>query len=409
MAAPESGAAGRVRLRGPGIVLLFAGTLLTAAGYGSTFLLTDHFRALGGSEIEVGHVLGGAVVGTLIGVPAVGWLGARFGGARLAGVGSLLLALGYFMLASLTSLSPLIAVAGLLIGLGWGTFYLAAPIAVSERVTDEDRGFWFTRFGAFQMAGIGGGPMLALLLADTLQVSPSSIFRFVASGCCIAAACLWTFDRVLPRPYAAGNRGQAEATQSANWIRSLGAIGRTRARYPIVMVGLGACVFTGIMTFQSSLVRDSGLNAGVYFTTYAIVVVAARFFLAATMARADGDKTSIVLLILMTAGVLAMFAIGLGLAIQLASAILLALGYGLVYTIIQTQAVNDAPERHRNGALTWFVISYFLGIFGFPAIGGWILASAGKTTFLVVVLACATLELLIAEIRRRDTKGSASL
>jgi hypothetical protein len=31
------------------------------------------------------------------------------------------------------------------------------------------------------------------------------------------------------------------------------------------------------MTFQSSLVRTSGLNAGVYFAAYAIVVVVTRF------------------------------------------------------------------------------------------------------------------------------------
>lgn len=389
-------------MRGPGIALLFVGALLTAAGYGATFLLTEHFRALGGSEIEVGQVLGGAVVGTLIGVPVVGWLGERFGGARLACQGSLLLALGYFMLASLTSLSWPIVVAGVLIGLGWGTFYLAAPMAVSERVTDADRGFWFTRFGAFQMAGIGGGPMLALLLADRFQVPAASIFRFVAMGCCLAAACLWTFESVLSRHGPTAGQARGGTQQSANWILSLGPIARTRARYPILMVGLGACVFAGMMTFQSSLVRESGLNAGVYFTTYAIVVVVARIVLAATIMRADGDMVSIILLVLMSAGVLAMFAIDLGPVVQIASALLLALGYGLVYTVIQTQAVNDAPERYRNGALTWFVISYFLGIFGFPAIGGWVLVGAGQTAFLVLVLGCATLELLIAVIRRRD-------
>ncbi len=389
---------------GPGIALLFAGTLLAAAGYGSTFLLADHFRTLGGSEVDVGRTLAGAVAGTLIGVPAVGWTGARFGGARLACTGSLLLALGYFLLAGLASLSWLTVAAGLLIGLGWGTFYLAAPMAVSERVTNDNRGFWFTRFGAFQMAGIGGGPMVALLLASQFQVQPATIFRFVAIGCCIAAACLLAFESLLPRPRPRGDRPGGTTQENPNWILSVGAIARARALYPIVMVGLGACVFAGMMTFQSSLVRGTGLNPGLYFTVYAIVVVVARFVLAATIARADGDKASTVLLLLMSAGVLAMFAIDVGLPVQIASAVLLALGYGLVYTVIQTQAVNDAPEPHRNAALTWFVISYFIGIFGFPVIGGWIIVAAGTTTFLALVLACATLELLVAEIRRRDAR-----
>ena len=63
-------------------------------------------------------------------------------------------------------------------------------------------------------------------------------------------------------------------------------------------------------------------------------------------------------------------------AVQIASAILLGLGYGLVYTFIQT------PGRQRRAApniamrrCTWFVIAYFIGIFGFPVLGGWLIVT----------------------------------
>jgi len=381
-------------VRGSGVFLLLMGALLTAAGYGATFLLTEHFRSLGGSEIETGKVLGGAVVGTFVGVPLVGWLSGRTGGARLAALGALLLAIGYFVLAGMTVLSPLIVFVGGIVGLGWGTFYLAAPIAVSERVTDADRGFWFTRVGAFQMAGIGGSPVLALLLANTLHFSTAAIFRMLATACLAAAICLWLFESAVPHPR------RATAGGNSNWIYSLGPIARTRAIYPVVMVCLGACVFTGMMTFQSSLVRASGLNAGVYFAAYAVVVVVTRFTLAPAINRADGDRMAVLLLLVMAAGVLAMFAVSLGTAVQLLSAVLLGLGYGLAYTIIQTQVVNDAPEQHRNGALTWFVVSYFIGIFGFPVIGGWLIVARGTNVFLAVVLACALAELALAVMRR---------
>lgn len=384
-------------MRGAGVFLLFVGALITAAGYGATFLLTEHFRALGGGEIETGKALGGAAIGTFVGVPLVGWSGARVGGARLASVGALLVALGYFGLASMVTLSPLIVLAGLVIGLGWGIFFLAAPTAISERVNDAERGFWFTRFGAFQMAGIGGGPVLALALAQDLQMPTMTIFRLLAVACLVAAVCLWLFDYAAPRPVSAKAGGPVKA---ANWLYSLAPIIRTRAIFPVIMVGLGACVFTGLMTFQSSLVRASGLNAGVYFTVYAVVVVVSRFMLAPAINRADGDKMSVLLLALMTAGVCAMFVVQFGTAVQVLSAVLLGLGYGLVYTTIQTQVVNDAPEVHRNGALTWFVISYFVGIFGFPMVGGWLIVNAGTTVFLVVVLGCAVAELALAFMRR---------
>jgi MFS family permease len=390
-------------MRGPGASLLFVGTLLTATGYGATFLLTEHFRSLGGSEIDTGTALAGAMIGTFVGVPLIGWVGARFGGARLAAIGALLVAAGYLLFAGISTLSGIIMVAGFIVGCGWGMFYLAAPMALSERVSDLDRGFWFTRFGAFQMAGIGGGPALALLLVDTLGLSTASLFRMLASGCLVAAACLWAFETMAPRP---NRQVSVNAGAASNWVMSIAALAGTRAIYPILMVGLGACVLTGMLTFQSSLARGSGLDASLYFTTYAAVVVVARFALAPAINRADGNRVSVLLLITMSAGVLAYFAIGYGAPVQVISGVLLGLGYGLVYTVIQTQVVNDAPEAHRTGALTWFVLSYFVGIFGFPALGGWLIVHWGTQAFLVVVLACALMELTLALARNRSHAGS---
>src|SRR6516165_8485716 len=98
----------RQHMKGLGVVLLCTGTLLTAAGYGATFLMTEHFRALGGGEIETGRTLGGAMVGTFVGVSLVGTKSRQFGAAPLAAIGAVVVALGYLILASLTSVSGLI-------------------------------------------------------------------------------------------------------------------------------------------------------------------------------------------------------------------------------------------------------------------------------------------------------------
>jgi MFS family permease len=69
------------------------------------------------------------------------------------------------------------------------------------------------------------------------------------------------------------------------------------------------------------------------------------------------------------------------------------LGYGLVYPVIQTWAINDSAVEHRHAVLTWFVLAYFVGIFGFPVIGRWILVVAGKAWLIVSLVALACLEL----------------
>ncbi len=81
--------------------------------------------------------------------------------SRLAALAALIQSCGYFLLGSLSGGSGYLPhVAALLIGLGWGMFYIGGPMALSERLTDTERGPGFTRFSAFQMTGICGSPIL---------------------------------------------------------------------------------------------------------------------------------------------------------------------------------------------------------------------------------------------------------
>jgi MFS family permease len=210
----------------------------------------------------------------------------------------------------------------------------------------------------------------------------------------VSAVMLVSFELLSPQ-----KNQSATPIENTGWIRALPMIMRTKAIYPILMVGLGACVFGGLLTFQTSLVRGTGLTASTFFAAYAITVVASRFLLAPIIGRANGNRAAIILLLVMTAGVVVAFGFNLGVLMQIISAVLLGVGYGLVYSVIQTQAVNDAPPEYRNAALTWFVIAYFLGIFGFPVFGGWLIVTSGKQWFLVVVLAFAVAETALAFIR----------
>jgi MFS family permease len=70
-----------------------------------------------------------------------------------------------------------------------------------------------------------------------------------------------------------------------------------------------------------------------------------------------------------------------------------------VYSVIQTQVINDAPPELRHAALTWFVLAYFVGIFGFPMLGGWLIVHMGTGWCLALVLALALAELMLALFR----------
>lgn len=368
---------------------LFTGTMLAAAGYGATFLLSAYYRAHGGSDVDTGLTLGAAMAGTFTGVPLVGWLSGRIDAARMSAIACAAVALGFLLLAFAGARSlGLPLVSGFLIGLGWGMFYIGAPMALSERVSDADRGFWFTRFGAFQMAGIGGGPVVLNLVLTQAGFSVGTTFTLVGAACLVACVLLWIFGSMAP--------GVARTATFRPWVRDIGVIARSASIRPIMMVALGACVFSGLLTFQSSLVEGTTATASTFFAVYAITVVAARLALARLLATLPQTQLACALLTSMCLGVAAMFGIGIHPAFQILSAILTGIGYGLVYSVIQTWAVNDTEARYRHAALTWFAMSYFVGIFGFPAVGGWVLVHLGRDIFLFIMLAAALAELAIA-------------
>ncbi|WP_407654524.1 MFS transporter [Bradyrhizobium prioriisuperbiae] len=381
---------------------LFLGTMLAAAGYGATFLLSAYYRAHGGSDLDTGTTLGAAMLGTFIGVPLVGWFSGRFDAARLSAIASCAVGCGFLLLAFSTGGTLAVSLtSGVLVGLGWGMFYVGAPMSLSERVTDSDRGFWFTRFGAFQMAGIGGGPLVLNLAVDQAGLSIETTFRLVGFACLVAGLSLWVFSTLAP--------GAPRSFSLRSWVRPIGVIARSASVRPILMVGFGACVFSGLLTFQSSLVAGTSAKASTFFAVYAITVVAGRLLLARTLASLPQDQLAAGLLVSMTLGVVAMFGVGFHPAFQILSAVLTGIGYGLVYSVIQTWAVNDTEAKYRHAALTWFVLSYFIGVFGFPVIGGWMLVHLGRSAFLGALLVAALSELAILYGGRSKASDGARL
>lgn len=381
-----------MRPRSPSLILF--GTLFSAAGYGATFLIASWFRAQGGSELDAGTTLSMALLGTLLGVPLVGWCAGWVDAARLAAVGALAMAAGYLLLGSLGGIEPvsLPRLAAMLIGLGWGMFYLGAPLAMSERLDDSERGPGFTRFSAFQMTGICGSPIVLAALLERGGLPFASAFLWVGIVGLLAACLLASFGIREPRP------PQRKALRP--WARKVTGLAGSVAIRPILMAGLGGAVFSGMMAFQGSLTDGSAASASAFFALHAGTAVALRLLLVRHLSRWPRRPVIICLLGCLVAGLVCLHGSAVHSAFHAAAAILTGAGYGLLYPVIQTWAVNASALEDRHAALTWFVVAYFIGIFGFPALGGWLLVVAGKSTFIWALAALAMLELAVATVDR---------
>ncbi|WP_175976118.1 MFS transporter [Burkholderia sp. BCC1047] len=379
--------------RGASFVLL--GALLTACGYGATFLLSMHFRSAGGGDVDTGVALVEAMVGALIGLPLVAWLAHSIGTARTAALAALVVGAGVVGFALIDRTGSLSVVPGLLVGVGWGAFYLAAPMMLAERTTDTERERWFLRFGSFQMAGVGGGPAVASLAIRNWHWTTGTVFCTVGGLCAMAAVMLECFGRLSPASLSAARPVRPR------WGREMAAIARTHAIYPIAIIALGSSVFSGLMTFQMSMAQETGVKAGTFFGLYSATVVVIRWLLGALVIRMRVDATTQILLGFMILSVAVTFAVPHHALLHSASAVLLGTGYGLIYPIVQTQAVNSAEARHRHAVLTWFVASYFVGAFGFPALGSLVLVTLGRTMLLTLIAACGLAALLLSVVEHR--------
>lgn len=378
----------------PSVFALFWGALLAAAGYGATFLLTRHFGALGGSEIDTGAVLATAAIGTFVSLPVTASFSGRFGAARCAATGSGLVAVAFVVLAGSERANIMGLFGGFALGCGWGAFYLAAPMALSRLVQDAQRAYWFLRFGAFQMAGIGLSPVLGELVVTRVGMSARIYFLIVAASCGLASLLLLRFARQTR------HLCRREQGTDLSWLRAIGAVLSGPSRAPVLMVALGAAAFGGAMTFQSSIVKGADLSPSTYFSVYTVTVVVARGLFASTINRLPPHVSIPALLTAMVIGLCLLFGTGAGVfapAMHVTSAALFGLGYGLAYPLIQARAVNDVRDPAlQTAALCWFVIFYFAGLFGFPFLGGWIVVRFGVDALIVTTVAAGGLELALS-------------
>ena len=192
---------------------------------------------------------------------------------------------------------------GLLVGIGWGGFCLAAPIMLVERTAEIERERWFMRFGSFQMAGVGGGPAVAALAIRNWHWTTGAVFFTVGGLCVTAAVMLECFGHLSPASHAVARPVRD------SWVREMGAIARTHAIYPIAIIALGSSVFSGLMTFQMSMAQGPGVTAGTFFGLYSATVVVIRWLLGAVVIHIRVGATTQILLGFMILSVAVTFAV----------------------------------------------------------------------------------------------------
>ena len=178
----------------------------------------------------------------------------------------------------------------------------------------------------------------------------------------------------------------------------------SEAVYPLTMVFLGASMFSSMMTFQTTFAASRGLNFQIFYGFYIAATIACRLLLSQAVSRANPRVMIVVLLAIMCASLASFSFVGSNTVLYAIASTLLGSSYGLVYPLIQAHAVNLTVAELRDKVLAYFSFSYFVAVYGFPLIAGWVIVRFGYPAFAVLLFAVGLAELCVglAHARARE-------
>ena len=212
---------------------------------------------------------------------------------------------------------------------------------------------------------------------------------------------------LLIRPVRAHAINPGPEASSRLSLGGIGAILRSRALLSVIMVLLGASVFATMNNFQTVFADARGLNYADFFLAYTATVVVCRIALAQFKGGKRPYLTISLLQYVMAGSVLLFIFSGANQPAYVAVAILFGIGYGASYPILAAAAANDADEDLVPQTLQLFALSYFIGIFAFPLIAGWMIVEISITSLLALIAAIAAIEATMALLRaQRDAAGT---
>ena len=371
--------------------IFYLATFLQAGTYGLTFLLPRLFADFGATEKHVGIMLIVTTVFTLVSVFYTGHLTDKLG--RMASLGmsgfAIAAALALFSLAD--SIGILTITASALLGFGWGVYYTLGPVVVTSITDASARVRYFSLLSVFIMAGFGLAPVLTSLL-ESAGYTVANAFMLMAAVC-IVSGLLFLWLRPSIRDLTQGDEAQ---NRSSLTLSIVGQILNSQARLPVVMVCLGASVFAGMNNFQTVFADIKNLQYADFFLVYTITVIICRLVIVKFNGGKNPYGVIAALQYIMCLSIMVFMITGSNQPMYILVAVLFGIGYGASYPILVAMAANDADKELVPHTLQLFALSYFIGIFAFPMIAGWLITEYSITPLLLLVAALAFLEASLA-------------
>jgi MFS family permease len=336
------------------------------------------------SDLAVGVVVGAFAVTSVICRPLVGREADRRGRRIVLVGGALAMALGGGLYLLSDSVPTLIA-ARLVVGAGEGAVYTAGATWAVDLAPADRRGLALGLFGLSVWGGLSLGPLAGELLRSGADYDAVWILTAALplAGAAIAAR--------LPEP--ARLASAATARRSRLFPRS--------ARRPGIALALANIGYAALAGFVVLHLHARGIGGGAsVFTVFAVAVFASRLVLSRVPDRAGPRRTATAAGLLEALG-LAVIALADSLPMALAGALVVGVGFSMLFPSLALMVVGEVGEDGRGSALGAFTAFFDVGVGLGGPLAGAVASLAGYPAVFALAAVAALGTALLAAVPAR--------
>ncbi|MGD8191962.1 MFS transporter [Brevibacillus ginsengisoli] len=324
------------------IMLTITALLLFSGFYLLMPTLPMFIKQLGGSESQVGLIIGVFTISAVIFRPIVGGLMDRYGRRVFIISGLLFFVITMYFYDWVTGVIFLV-VLRILHGISWAIATTSIGTAVTDVIPPSRRGVGMGWYGLAMTLGMALGPIIGLWVAKSFSFH----YLFLLCTALAIMALILAFSTKIPVVK------HTAKTPISFFEKTVLPIG--------IVTFFLSLTFGGITTFLPLFAANIQVNAGTFFLVYAVTLIVIRP-LAGKISDKHGE--GIIIVPALFTLIVALFVLSMtnGVVGLVLTAILYGIGFGSAQPALQVATLRIAPPEKRGVANATFFTAFDLGI-----------------------------------------------